>query len=56
MPGEALDIIATGGRPYFNVHESEAATQVYCEDTDEFKVMQGGRELKEGHQRQPGTN
>jgi hypothetical protein len=53
-PGESLEIMAFGKRefPWFNVVEWDGTTQVYCEDTAEFKVLQGGRELECGHQRQ----
>jgi hypothetical protein len=66
MPGEELEVIATGGdlqprlvrdiQPDFNVVEHDGATQVYCENTADFKVMQGSRELPLGAQREPGLN
>jgi hypothetical protein len=34
--------------------EWDEITQVYCEDTVNFKVVQGGRTLECGHQRQVG--
>jgi hypothetical protein len=54
MPNEELVIIAFGEitLPWFNVVEWDGTTQVYCEDTIDFKVMQGDRELECGHQRQ----
>jgi hypothetical protein len=54
LPGEALEIVAFGKivLPWFNVVEWEGITQVYCEETADFKVLQGGRELECGHQRQ----
>ena len=54
MPNEKLEIEAFGKAavPWFNVVEWDGATQVYCEDTDDFRVFQGERELKCGHQRQ----
>lgn len=54
MPDEELEIVAFGNTavPWFNVVESDGTTQVYCEDTVDFKVMQGDRQLKCGHQRQ----
>ncbi len=54
MPDEKLEIVAFGKTavPWFNVVERDGTTQVYCEDTDDFKVMQGHRQLECGHQRQ----
>jgi hypothetical protein len=54
MPNEKLEIMAYGKTavPWFNVVEWDGTTQVYCEDTDGFKVLQGDRELESGHQRQ----
>lgn len=54
LPDETLEIVAFGEKavPWFNVVEWDGATQVYCEDTDDFKVIQGNRELECGHQRQ----
>jgi hypothetical protein len=62
-PGEELELVVMGGdlhpmklrnvQPYFYIVESEGATQVYCENTADFKVTQGGRELQNGHQRPP---
>ena len=54
LPGEELEIVAFGktAMPWFNVVELDGTTQVYCEETSEFKVVSGGRELECGHQRQ----
>lgn len=54
LPGEQLEILAFGkiASPWFNVVEWDGTTQVYCEETSDFKVLQGGRELECGHQRQ----
>lgn len=51
---EELEVIAFGDAavPWFNVVEWDGTTQVYCEDTVDFKVVQGDRELACGHQRQ----
>ena len=55
MPDEQLEIVAFGKTavPWFIVVEWDGTTQVYCNDTDDFKVMQGDRQLECGHQRQP---
>ena len=55
MPGEELVIVAFGTAtcPWFNVVEYDGTTQVYCEKTDNFRVMQEDRQLECGHQRQP---
>ena len=44
MPGEECEIIAIGkdSLPWFYVVEWEGASQVYCEETTEFKVLQKG--------------
>jgi hypothetical protein len=65
MPGEELTIEATGGQlfpplprdiqPSFVVVETEGGTQVYCNDTVDFRVTKNDGELECGHQRQPGT-
>jgi hypothetical protein len=59
LPDEKLEIIAFSDTavPWFNVVEWDGTTQVYCEDTADFKVVKGGLELECGHQRQaePGT-
>ena len=54
LPHEELTIIARGSHavPWFHLVESEGATQVYCEDTDDFEVLQGGRPIACGHKRQ----
>jgi hypothetical protein len=54
LPGEELVVVAFGERPtpWFNVVEWNNTTQVYCEDTANFKVLQGDRELECGHNRQ----
>ena len=63
MPGEELQIVATidyqnwPPRPddaaaFFDIVENDGSTQVYCEKTNDVKVMQGDRELEIGHQRQ----
>lgn len=54
LPGEKLEIVAYGETavPWFYVVEWDGVTQVYCEDTTDFKVVQGDRELECGHQRQ----
>jgi hypothetical protein len=51
---EELEIVAFGETavPSFTVVEWDGATQVYCNDTVDFKVVQGDRELECGHQRQ----
>lgn len=54
LPSEKLEIIAFSDNavPWFAVVEWDGSTQVYCEDTADFKVVQGDRELACGHQRQ----
>jgi hypothetical protein len=54
MSGEQLEIIAFGEKspPWFIVVEWDGTSQVYCNDTIGFRVMQGDRELPCGHQRQ----
>ncbi len=54
MPGEELEIVAFGRTvaPWFNVVNWDGTTPVYCEETDDFKVMQEDHELECGHQRQ----
>jgi hypothetical protein len=41
--GEELEITATGDdqTPSFVLVEWDGSSQVYCNDTDDFKVMQG---------------
>jgi uncharacterized protein (TIGR00725 family) len=55
LPGEELVIVAygNGAVPWVNVVEWDGATQVYCEETSDFKVLQDGLELECGHNRQP---
>jgi hypothetical protein len=55
LPGEELEIVASGhGKvPWFHVVEWDGTSQVYCEETDDFKVVQNGVELKCGRNRQP---
>ena len=54
LPDEELEVIAFGENalPWFYVVEWDGATQVYCENAVDFKVVQGDRELECGHQRQ----
>lgn len=54
LPGEKLEVIAFGETrvPWFNIVEWDGTTQVYCEDTVDFKVVQGDRVLECGYQRQ----
>lgn len=54
MPGEELVIVAFGDTavPWFHVVEWDGTSQVYCEDTVDFRVLQSDRELECGHQRQ----
>jgi hypothetical protein len=55
LPGEELEIVAFGDTalPWFHVVEWDGTSQVYCEDTADFKVVQKGVELECGHNRQP---
>jgi hypothetical protein len=55
LPSEDLVVVAFGHSavPWFYIVECDGATQVYCEDTAEFKVLQGDRELECGHNRRP---
>ncbi len=55
LPGEELFVVAFGASavPWFHIVEWDGTTQVYCEDTADFKVLQGDRELECGHNRQP---
>ncbi len=51
---EYCDIVAWGSgveAPYFSVIPSEENLSVECINTDDFKVMQDGIELKCGHDR-----
>ena len=54
MPGEELEIVAfsRGPAPWFYTVESDEGSQIYCNETDDFKVCQNGRELICGHNRQ----
>jgi hypothetical protein len=54
LPGEQLVVVAFGDSdvPWFNVVEWDGTTQVYCENTASFKVLQGDCELECGHNRQ----
>src|SRR6516164_7309542 len=54
LPEEKLEVMAFGDTsvPWFNVVERDGTTEIYCEDTSDFKVVQGDRELQCGHQRQ----
>jgi hypothetical protein len=54
LPAEELEIIAFGDTavPWFQVVEREGTSQVYCDNTLDFKVLQAGIELKCGHNRQ----
>jgi hypothetical protein len=54
LPGEKLAIMAFGEKavPWFTVVEWDGTSQIYCEDTVDFKVLQGDHELECGHQRQ----
>jgi len=58
LPEEELEIIAFGDKavPWFCVVEWEDTTQVYCEETADFRVIQNGTELKCGHNRQSDSN
>lgn len=55
LPGEELEIVAFGNTtvPWFHVVEWDGVSQVYCNETMDFRVLQGGVELKCGHNRQP---
>lgn len=55
LPDEELEIMAFGDSsvPWFFIVEWDGTSQVYCEDTIDFKVTQKGVELKCGHNRQP---
>jgi hypothetical protein len=55
LPGEELVVIAFGDSavPRFHVVEWDGTTQIYCEESSDFKVMQGDVELECGHNRQP---
>ncbi len=54
LPGESLDVIATGDKvePWFQVVEDVGISQVFCEDASSFEVTQDGVALECGHKRQ----
>lgn len=54
MPEEELEVVAFGdtAEPSFHVREWEGASQVYCENTVDFQVLQNGNKLECGHNRQ----
>jgi hypothetical protein len=54
MPGEGLEIVALGETeaPWFHVREWEGTSQVFCECTSDFEVLQKGVRLECGHERQ----
>jgi len=53
LPGEEVTLVASGRTavPWFNLVEQDDCTLVCCEETAEFKVLQGCRQLECGHQR-----
>jgi hypothetical protein len=54
LPGEELEVVALGEEsvPWFYVVEWNGASQVYCNEADDFEVLQGGVRLECGHNRQ----
>jgi hypothetical protein len=54
LPGEELVVVAFGytAVPWFHVVEWDDTSQVYCNETDDFRVLQKGVELQCGHNRQ----
>ncbi len=58
LPNEELLVEAFGVKamPWFTLVEWADDTQVYCNDTDNFRVSQNGKELECGHKRQPGSS
>jgi hypothetical protein len=54
LAGEELEIFAFGDQrtPTFHVVENDWETQVYCHDTWDAVVRQGGEEIQCGHKRQ----
>jgi hypothetical protein len=54
MPGEELVITAqdNADQPWFHVVEWPESTQIYIEAGGAFEVLQGGRRLECGHNRQ----
>lgn len=57
FPGEELEIHAFDNKavPWFHIVEWDGVSQVYCNETDDFVVLQNGVQLKGGHNRQPGS-
>jgi|GEM_PF-1129191 len=57
FPGETLEIHAYSHThvPAFHLVEWGDVSQVFCESTEDFTVLQKGVELACGHQRQPGS-
>jgi hypothetical protein len=52
LAGEELEIVAFGKNlPWFALVSAENCIQVYCEETSDFKVFQGDKELQCGHNR-----
>lgn len=54
LPGETLEVVAFGveATPWFHLVEWDGESQVYCEETLDFKVLQCGVQLECGHNRQ----
>lgn len=54
MPGEELELLAYGDKatPWFVLVEWEGTSQIYCEDANDYEVLQGGARLECGHNRQ----
>lgn len=54
MPEEKLEILAFGNDaiPWFEAVEWDRASQIYCYNANDFKVVQNGIELELGHNRQ----
>ena len=50
---ESMDIVAfgTAALPWFNIVESDRATQIYIENCTDFVVYQNGEEVHCGHNR-----
>ncbi len=55
LPGEELEILAfsDSALPWIHVVVWEGTSQVYCQDSADFRVFQKGVELQCGHNRQP---
>ena len=53
MPEEELEVEVAGydASPWFQLTEWCGSIQVWCNEADDFLVMQGDRELECGHQR-----